>query len=320
MIAPLSRSIRVEACDYARLHALLSPLLPESLAILGPYEQYRDLPSDIPIWASFPLEEAPPALFALFMLGPPIAAYQSRLFCSADSSADEPTPEQEAFVASFMQASLRTAFKHVPMTSSTDLGKLLVGSIHNKWRNCLRALPQAILHTPCRKVLLPPSMARAFVISAPDAMLLLGARVTRLETRDIETVLSYNKVARTAEYVESRSDQSVCIRAPGPDGEEVPAGWVYVHLDSSPGQLHVVDTFRRRGLAGELMRRVVALRVGRLEERARRAPEEPADMTGDWNAVDVEEGNAEGAGFYGCLPGWEQGWLCFWARFAAPQE
>ncbi|EPT05630.1 hypothetical protein FOMPIDRAFT_83284 [Fomitopsis schrenkii] len=313
--------IRVEIHDYARLHAHLSPFLPESLTILGPYEQYRDHPSDIPIWASFALEEPPPALFAMFMLGPPVAEYQSRLFCSADSSVDEPTPEEEAFIASFMQAGLRAAFEHVAATSAIELpvGKLLVGSIHNKWSKCLHALPQAIIHVPCRKVLLPPSMARVFADSASDARLPPGARVTRLETRDLGTVLSYNKIARTAAYVESRSDQSVCIRAPGPDGEEVPAGWVYVHMDSSPGQLHVVDEFRRCGLGGELMRRAVALRLRREEERAKRTFDEPADMTEGWNTVDVEEGNMEGAGFYGRLPGWEQGWLSFWARFAAPE-
>ena len=317
--SPLARGVKVR--DYPRLHALLQPFLPESLPVLGLYEQYRDQPGEIPIWASFPLDEQPPTLFALFMLGPPVAGYQSRLFCSADASVDEATPEQECFVTSFMQASLRAAFDHIAASDSTDLpgGKLLVGSIHNKWRRCLSALPQAVIHAPCRKVLLPPSAAKAFAESKSGAKLPPGAQVTKLETRDLETVLSYNKIARTAEYVESRLDQSVCIRAPGPDGEEVPAGWVYVHMDSSPGQLHVVDAFRRCGLGSELMRRVVALRLRLAEERAKRAPQEPADMTDGWNAVDVEEGNAEGSGFYGRLPGWEQGWLSFWARFAAPE-
>lgn len=314
--------IRVDACDYPRLHALLAPFLPESLAILGPYEQYRDRPSDIPVWSSFPLDQSPPTLFALFMLGPPVTGYwQSRLFCSADTCVDEPTPEQEALVASFMQASLRAASEHIAATSSAELpeGKLLVGSVHNKWRSCLGALPPAVINIPCRKFMLPPSAARAFADSASDNKLPPGARVTQLETGDIATVLSYNKIPRTTEYVESRLDQSVCIRAPGPDGKEVPAGWMYVHMDSSPGQLHVVDAFRRCGLGGELMRRIVALRLRRAEERARQTPDEPADMTGGWNVVDVEEGNAAGSGFYGRLPGWEQGWLCFWARFAVPE-
>ena len=311
----------VDVCDYPRLHALLAPHLPESIAILGTYEQYRDHLSDIPIWSSFSLEKSPPTLFALFMLGPPVTGYQSRLFCSADRCEDEPTPEQEAFIASFMQASLRAGADHIAATSSTELqdGKLLVGAIHNKWRNCLGALPLAIINAPCRKVLLPPSAARAFADSAGDTNLPPGARLTQLETQDIETVLSYNKIARTAEYVESRLEQSVCIRAPGPDGQEIPAGWMYVHMDSSPGQLHVVDAFRRCGLGSELMRRIVALRLRRAEERARRTPDEPADVTEGWNAVDVEEGNAAGLGFYARLPGWEQGWLCFWARFAAPE-
>jgi len=313
---------RVEEGDYPRMHGLLSPYLPQSLTILGHYEQHMDQPSSMPIWASFLMTEPPPALFALFVLGTQTAGYQSRLFCSAETSPDQATPEQEAFVASFMEASLRAAFEDLaetcPFGAIARESGLLVGSVHEKWHSCLRALPYAARHSPCRKVLLPPSAARAFAEGIRDDHLPPGARVTRLEKGDVVTILQYNKISRPTGYMEGRLEQSVCIRAPGPDGEEVPVAWIIVHADSSLGGLHVVEAFQRRGLGGELMRRIVALRLAREGERVAQAPNGPKDMTNGWNMVDVVEGNEEGARFYGCLEGWELAWLSSWMTFTAP--
>ncbi|TFY60683.1 hypothetical protein EVJ58_g4989 [Rhodofomes roseus] len=244
-MAGTSRLFRLEEHDYPRLHDLLSPFLPESITILGWFEQHRDAPPVPPIWASFSVAEPAPPLLALFVLGTEIAGYQSRLFCSAEASPGQPTPEQETFVASFVEASLRAAFDYIAETSPAGAlireSGLMIGSIHEKWHDCLRALPYAGSHSPCRKVVLPPSAARAFAEGASDARLPPGARVTQLQNGDLETVMRYNKIARTTAYVKSRMEQSVCIRAPGPDGEEVPVAWTVVHADSSIGQLHVID-------------------------------------------------------------------------------
>ncbi|KZT73146.1 hypothetical protein DAEQUDRAFT_722267 [Daedalea quercina L-15889] len=314
--------LRVEECDYPRLHALLSPFLPESLTILGTYEQHRDQPFNLPVWASFYLREPHPPLFAVFTLGFASAGHQSRFFCSAESSPDQLTPEQEAFVMAFIETSLRTAFGYLAKTSpvgqTTQQSELLIGSIHEKWHNCLRTLPFAKLRTPCRKVLLPPSAVQAFAQGAQDERLPQDARVTQLEEGDLEAVVGGSDIARPTGYVNSRLEQSLCIRAQGLDGKEIPAAWIIVHSDSSLGMLEVVKAFRRRGLGGELMRRIVALRVARAEQRAKHAPHEPKDMTEGWNMVDVREGNARGAGFYGNLEGWKHAWLCRWATFTAP--
>lgn len=288
------------------------------MTILGHCEQRRDKPSEMPLWASFAVDENPPTLFALFTL----AGHQARFFCSADPSHDRPTSEQEAFVASFVEASLRAAFKYFVETGAIDLfvrdSALTAGSIHDKWSSCLRALPSAGKYFPVHKTLLPPSAAPTFAAGATDERLPPGARVTKLEEADLEMVVSSNKVARPTRYVESRIDQSVCIRVPGPDGTDILAGWALVHADSSLGQLFVIDAFQRRGLGKELMRRIVALRLARAEERAARTPDEPKDITDGWNMVDVVMENTEAMGFYGRLEGWEEVWVTAWMTFSAP--
>ncbi|KZT73145.1 hypothetical protein DAEQUDRAFT_509052 [Daedalea quercina L-15889] len=306
---------RVKESDYSRLYAHLSPLLPQSLAILGPIEQHRDQSFDTPIWASFPSDEPPPTLFALFT----IAGYQSRFFCSADASHEQPTPEQEAFVASFMESSVRAAYTHVAETRGLgDIAEgLIVGSVHGKWESGLRALPFTTRSFPVHKIVLPPSAARMFAEGASDENLPLGARVTKLEKSDLDMVVGYNKVQRPTWYVEGRLQQSVCIRVPGPEGAEVSVAWAFVHADSSLGQLHVVDAFRRRGLGREVLRRIVALRLAGAEGRTVHAPNELKDMTDGWNMVDAVVGN-EGVGFYTRLEGWEEAWTTAWMTFNAP--
>ncbi|KAH9928617.1 uncharacterized protein B0H18DRAFT_999714 [Fomitopsis serialis] len=310
---------RVKQHDYPRLYSLLSPYLPHSLTILGPCEQHRDTSLKIPLWASFAVNEAPPELFALFTL----AGHQARFFCSADPSDEPPTSEQEIFVASFVEASLRAAFDYLAETDAVEdfvrESALTFGSIHDKWSRCLRALPFAGQYFPVLKVLLPPSAARQFAEGATDDKLPPGARMTRLETGDLEMAVSYNKVQRPVKYVESRIDQSVCIRVPGPDGGEVPAGWVLIHADSSLGQLHVVEAFQHRGLGGQLMRRIVALRLTRGGKwTARVSAGEPEDFTNGWQMLDVVAGNTEAAAFYERLEGWEKAWVTAWMRFTAP--
>lgn len=203
----LSRLFRVNETDYSRLHALLSPLLPQSLTILGPIEQHRDGTFDMPIWASFPPKETPPNPFAFYT----IAGYQSRLFCSADASDVQPTREQEAFVALFMQSAIQAAYAYLADTRGLgDISPqdgLIVGSIHGKWGSCLRALPFSRTSLPVRKFLLPPTAARAFAAGATDERLPPGARLTQLEKRDLEMVVGRNKIQRPTWYVEGRLQQ-----------------------------------------------------------------------------------------------------------------
>lgn len=309
---------RVKETDYVRLHALLSPLLPQSLTILGPIEQHRDGTFDMPIWASFPAKETPPALFAFYT----IAGYQSRFFCSADASDAQTTPEQGSFVASFMQSAIQAAYTYLADTRglgdiSPETG-LIVGSIHGKWENCLRVLPFARTSLLVRKFLLPPSATRAFAQGTRDERLPPGARLAKLQKEDLDLVVGRNKIQRPAWYVEGRLQQSVAIRVPSPGGYDALVAWALVHADSSLGQLNVVDGFQRRGLGGEVLRRLVAQRLARADERTMRTPEEPGDMTNGWNMVDVVVGNAESTGFFGRLEGWEEAWVTAWITFVPP--
>ena len=91
-----------------------------------------------------------------------------------------------------------------------------------------------------------------------------------------------------------------------------------MHADSSLGQLNVVDGFQRRGLGGEVLRRVVAQRLARAQERQMRAAGEPGDMTNGWNMVDVAVGNAESTEFFRRLEGWEEAWATAWMTFVPP--
>ena len=171
---------QVKEADYSGLHAILSPLLPQSLTLLGPIEQHRDGTFDMPIWTSFTPNEAPPALFALFT----IAGYQSRFFCSADACDEQPTREEELFLASFLQSAVQAAYTYLANTRgladvSPEIG-LIVGSIHGKWEKCLRTLPFFRTSLPVQKILLPPSAAQTFAEGAKDERLPPDARVTTL--------------------------------------------------------------------------------------------------------------------------------------------
>ena len=274
----------------------------------------------MPIWASFPPDEATPALFALFT----IAGYQCRLFCSADASDERPTHEEELFVASFMTRAIQAAYTYLADTRgladvSPETG-LIVGSIHGKWERCLRALPFCRTSLPVQKILLPPSAARAFAEGAKDEKLPPGARLTKLGKEALEMVVGRNKVQRPTWYAEGRLQKSVAIRAPGLDGRETLIAWAFVHADSSLGQLNVVEEFQCRGLGGEVLRRIVALRLAQTEERDLRVPEEPRDMTDGWNMVDVVVGNAESTGFFRRQEGWEEAWATAWMTFVSPSS
>ena len=61
-----------------------------------------------------------------------------------------------------------------------------------------------------------------------------------------------------------------------------------------------------------------ALRLAQAKERALQTPEEPEDMTGGWNMVDVVVGNAESTGFFRQQEGWTEAWLTAWMTFIAP--
>jgi ribosomal protein S18 acetylase RimI-like enzyme len=166
-----------------------------------------------------------------------------------------------------------------------------------------------VYDNPCRKFVLSPAAAAAFVAAEPGSAVRLTQEVYGgpLEEADLQAVIDNSRIPRAREYLRSRMDQSVCLRVSW-NGRIQPVAWALVHADGEIGTLNVVDTYKRHGLATEVMRRVVTVQR-----------ERPAPYTGGWHWIDVIDDNAEGMAFYENLAWWEKAWVASWMSFHEPQ-
>jgi hypothetical protein len=314
----------VSVPEHPRLADLLLPYIPKALTILG-FLEHASNPADLQIWTTFPITEAPPSIFGVFAY----SDRQSRMFCSAEANPGAASAAEEAFVVSFTERCLRVAREAIRAEHAigvlADSLSLMVGSVHEKWFECLE--PLAFHSHRYQKYLLSSASAPAFASPANRVGLPEGASVGHLEDDDLDVVISTSSIPRRRQYLQERTLSSVCIRAPiqvnpttlfgevadasAPTAMEVqPVAWCLRHADGSFGTMFVVDEYKRRRLGTAVMQHLVASQDARPN-----ASEQP---TRGWYWVDVDPTNDAGMSFYGRMQGWEAAWVVSWMSFNLP--
>ena len=287
--------------------AFLEPFLPSSCAFIGLTQSHLTPQPDpyLKVWATFDFSSyqttsEAPELFAVALFTPT----QGRLFCSADASSEEVTPEELVHrekVARLYAVTTTSLVRTLP--GHEEDSEYILGVIHEKFAPLVGQYAGGTPIAPCRLFFYPPSNTEVIDTAAtdPDAKWL----VTNLGESDLELVRSTSQVRRTIEYLRTRIPVSTCIRDPSSADGKRPVAWVVKQSDGSLGLLYVDPAYRGKGLGGLAVREC----VGRLNEQS-----ENRGLASRWNFVEVFQGNLLGLGFFGRLEGWKAGWETLWVR------
>jgi ribosomal protein S18 acetylase RimI-like enzyme len=287
--------------------AFLEPLLPFSCSLIGLTQGHLTPQPDpyLKVWATFDFSSyrttsEVPELFAIAVFTP----NQGRLFCSADASPEDVTPEELVYREKVTKLYAVTATSLVrTLPGHEEDSEYLLGVVHEKFAPLVRPYARGGPIAPCRLFFHPPSNTKVIdaIATSPGARWL----VTSLEESDLELVQSTSQVQRTIEYLRTRIPVSTCIRDPDSADGKRPAAWLMKQSDGSLGALYVDPAYRGKGLGGLAVRECMK----RLNEKSGNCG--PASR---WNFVEVFQENSLGIGFFGRLEGWEIGWETWWVK------
>ncbi|KAJ3492123.1 hypothetical protein NLI96_g206 [Meripilus lineatus] len=312
--------------SVTQLDKILQPHLPFSLPLLGSLHSTHDnlasaktVDPSLHVWASFNLPCSPaevPRLFSVIAYSP-IYAEQFRLFCTADSSPEVASPNEERHVAQVVRTFVDAVAHSHEIVEGLDIEAMLktpiegspagihFGSVHSKWVPCLRPYTVGSINC-CLKFFREPRVAAEVMqwdASEDDW------NITQLREEDIELVRDNASFPRTYEFVDSRRPWSVSIRRS--EGEKAIA-WQIMVPDGSMGMLHVSPEYRRTGLA----RRCISALSRKLEQMF---VTEDEGKRGDypfarWEYQDVVQGNEKSVRLITSMDGWsaENRWDCYW--------
>jgi ribosomal protein S18 acetylase RimI-like enzyme len=288
--------------------ALLESFLPFSCGFIGLTQSHLTPQPDpyLKVWVTFDFSNyhstpEVPELFTVAIFTP----IQGRLFCSADASPEDVTPEElihREKVARLYAITATSLVRTLPGHEKDS--EYLLGVVHEKFAPLVKPYAGGAPIAPCRLFFYPPSNTEVIstATTGPDASRWL---VTDLEESDLELVRSTSHVQRTIEYLRIRIPVSTCIRdSDSADGRR-PVAWLVKQSDGSFGTLYVDPDYRGKRL-GEL---VVTECIKRLRESSG-----DKGLASQWYFVEVFQENPLGTGFFSRLKGWEAGWETWWAR------